>query len=326
MIAFFDLISSEHNQQLENEFKNEGFYSSYDEFSLETTHPLDEIEILSLREYSKITAQELEKLPKLKAIALRITGFDNVDLEECTKRGIVVMNVPEYGSHTVAEYAFTHILNLSRKFSFTLDNIGHTPLKRTDISGTDLFGKTLGIIGTGRIGSNTAKIGLGFGMKIIAYDVIENEELIKLGVTYLNLNELLGQSDVISVHVPLLPTTKSLINLGNIQMIKKGAFLVNTSRGEVVDNDALIQAMESGTLSGASIDVFRGERDLTLPLEKAKLPTIGHDSEYAKLRASGVIVTPHNSFNSIEANQRIIRTTIDNIRGFMQNAPINKVN
>ena len=326
MVAFFDLISSEHNDQLENEFKTEGFYGSYNEFSLDSDYPFDEIEILSLREYSKITPLELDKLPKLKAIALRITGFDNVDLDESTKRGIVVMNVPEYGSHTVAEYAFTHILNLTRKFSFTLDNIAKVPLKRTDISGCDLFGKTLGIIGTGRIGSNSAKIGLGFGMKIIAYDVIENEELIKLGVTYLSLNEVLGQSDVISIHVPLLPTTKSLLNLGNIQMIKKGAFLVNTSRGEVVDNDALIQAMDQGILAGASIDVFKGERDLTLPLEKNKLPNITPESEYEKLIASGIIVTPHNSFNSIEANQRIIRTTIDNIRSFMQNAPINKVN
>lgn len=189
--------------------------------------------------------------------------------------------------------------------------------------GFDLIGKTFGVIGTGHIGTSAIKIAKGFNMEVIAFDAYPNQELAeKLQFSYVSLEQLLSRSDVISLHIPLLPETKHLINQKNIGFIKRGAVLINTSRGEIVESQALIQGLETGIISAAGLDVMENEITLRANTEP--------DPEEVKINdklieMSNVIVTPHNASNTKEAMDRIRQTTVDNIKAFINSNPQNVV-
>ena len=282
---------------------------------------------------SMIDSEVMKKLPNLKMIATRSTGYDHIDLKTAAKRGVTVTNVPSYGENTVAEFAFALILSLSRKIFESYHRIREEGSFRLDgLMGFDLKGKTLGVVGTGRIGLHVIKMAKGFDMKIIANDAFPNENLAKeLGFAYLPLEELLKTSDIISLHVPYSEKTHHLINKTNIGLIKKGAYLINTARGGIVETEALIGALKNGNLAGAGLDVLEEEGAIKDELnflvkgrsEEHNLKTIL--GNHVLIDMPNVIVTPHNAFNTSEALQRILDTTLGNLNSFAEGRTVNAV-
>lgn len=285
--------------------------------------------ILSIFIYSKITAELLDRMPNLNLISTRSTGFNHIDLEACKARGITVTYVPAYGEDTVAEHAFALLLDISRNIhkAYVRTQRGNFDLK--GLRGFDLKGKTLGVVGTGRIGLRVIKIAKGFGMNVIAFDLKPNPLLAEiLDFTYLPFEEVLRQADVLTLHAPETPQTHHMINAETIEFIKKGAVLINTSRGGLVDTDALTQALDQGILAGAGLDVLEGEtlireerQILREPLTQERLKTLY--LTHSLLNRENVVITPHIGFDSNEAVSRIITTTTDNICQWVSGHPIN---
>jgi len=292
-----------------------------------------EAEVLSIFVTSHLGKEELDRFPNLKFIATRSTGFDHIDLAEVSARGIKVSNVPSYGENTVAEQAFALLLCLSRKIYDSYKQIEQGgKFSCLNLKGFDLKDKVIGIIGTGRIGVHTARIAKGFEMKILAYDKFPKETIEKdYGVKYVSLDELLANSDIISLHAPYLPETHHLINLDNISKIKKGAYLINTARGGLVDTSALIKGLQDGILAGAGLDVLEEENFMLDELSLLNDPHPNADSlktileNHYLIDHPRVIITPHNAFNTQEAIERIVNTSIENFKGFIDNNIVNIV-
>ena len=294
-------------------------------------HPAADAEIVSVFIYSTVNKPVLDKLTSVRLIATRSTGFDHIDLGECRTRGITVCNVPRYGENTVAEHAFALILALSRRLKPAVFRINQLKFDLEGLRGFDLKDKTLGVIGAGAIGLHSIRIGRAFGMRVLAFDVYPQPILAEvLGFEYAPLERVLGQSDVITLHVPLVEETHHLINMDTIHQIKRGAILINTARGAVVQTEALVVALDVGILSGAGLDVLEGEESIkeeaqllsdTLPVEKLRAIV----RSYALLHRDNVIITPHVAFYSAEAERRIIDTTIENIESFLAGSPRNVV-
>ncbi len=198
---------------------------------------------------SPVDAAVIAALPELKFITTLSTGFDHIDLAAAAARGISVSSVPAYGENTVAEFAFALILALSRKIREASARVKTEHKFTTDgLTGFDLAGKTIGVVGTGRIGKHAVHMAKGFGMNVVAYDVYHDDAFAKeMGFPYLSLEDLLKTSDIITVHAPYLPSTHHLINSGNIGLVKKGAYIINTARGAIVETAAIVSAFKSGT-------------------------------------------------------------------------------
>lgn len=267
---------------------------------------------------SPVDAKTIEELPNLKFLTTMSTGFDHIDLKASSAHGIPVSSVPAYGENTVAEFAFALILALSRKVRESSARVQTEHRFATDgLCGFDISGKTIGVIGTGRIGKHAIKMAKGFNMNVVAYDVYHDDAFAKeMGFSYLELNDLLSQSDVITVHAPYLPSTHHLINTGNVNNIKQGSYLINTARGAIVETAAISSALKSGRLAGAGLDVLEEETQM-------KAGDMSIDADIVAM--PNVIVTPHNAFNTTEAYFRILDTTIDNIIAFTKGTPINIV-
>jgi D-lactate dehydrogenase len=265
-------------------------------------------------------------------ITTRSTGFDHIDLAGAKEKKIIVCNVPFYGENTVAEHTFALILALSRRLPESVDRAKKGDFSLDGLRGFDLKGKTLGIVGLGHIGQHVARIAKGFEMKVVAYDLKQDKKLAKeMGFNYASLEELLSKSDIITLHAPYNKTTHHLINSENINLIKKGAYLVNTARGALIQTEALLKSLSIGVLAGAGLDVleeecFIKEEAQLLSKEFPKtcdLKTVLRN--HILLQQKNVIATPHNAFNSNEALMRILDTTVLNIKSFIKNKPINKV-
>ena len=289
------------------------------------------VECLSVFIYSRVTPEVIAALPKLRLVATRSTGFDHIDLETCRKRGIVVANVPSYGENTVAEHSFALLLMLSREVhkSYAQVREGHVELAM--LTGFDLQGKTIGVIGAGRIGLHVIRIARGFGMQVLAFDVRRDPFLADLlGFCYVELERLLAESDIVTLHCPLTRATHHLIGREQFRKMRRGALLINTARGALVDTDALVEALESGQLSGAGLDVLEGEE-----LIKEEKQLLHERLDVERLRTAvrnrvllardDVVFTPHNAFNSHEALVRILDTTLANLQAYRAGQPINRV-
>jgi len=289
-----------------------------------------DFEIASCFIYSHFSKSIIEKMPNLKLIATRSTGFDHIDVDFCHKKNITVCNVPEYGSRTVAEHTFALILTLTRKIYQSINQAKNLDFNHEKIRGVDLFGKTLGVLGLGKIGKEVVKIAHGFGMNILVHTRTQDELLAKeLNFSYKNLDELLSQADIISLHLPLTNETKHIINKNNLSKIKKGSFLVNTARGGLVETEALVLGLKEGIFEGVALDVLEGEKELMEEIQiliesyqkKTDLKTLVLD--HILFNHPNVIITPHNAFNTKEALFRILEMTIQNIKSFLKNQPIN---
>ncbi|MBW2982913.1 hydroxyacid dehydrogenase [Candidatus Woesearchaeota archaeon] len=281
---------------------------------------------------SKVTKKVLEAMPKLKLVVTRSTGYDHIALKEAKKRGVTVCNIPRYGSNTVAEHTFALILNLSRNVHKSYVRAQAENYQVEDLTGFDLKDKWLGVIGVGRIGQHVIKIAKGFGMHVVAYDQYRDEFLADLlHFTYADtVEDVVKKADIITLHVPSTPATKHLVDKELLSKAKKGALLINTSRGDVVDTDALYESLKNGRLGGAGLDVVEGEQ--LVKEDRALMQA--HDSEKVRrllenkeiLKMDNVVFTPHNAFNSKEALHRILDITRENVEAYRRGEPQNVVN
>ncbi|MDP3705867.1 MAG: 2-hydroxyacid dehydrogenase [Legionellaceae bacterium] len=260
---------------------------------------------------------------EIKLIALRSAGFDHVDLTAAQLTGITVVRVPKYSPEAIAEFAVALILILNRKILTSylqgLDN----NFSLDDLVGFNLYKKTVGVIGTGNIGTAFVRIMNGFGCRLIAVDPEPNDICKNLNVEYVALDYLLNESDIISLHCPLNDQTMHLMDETAYTKVKKNAMLINTGRGALCDTQALIKALESGSLGYAGLDVYEKEKDLFFKDHSGEAI---HDELFLKLRSlPNVMITPHQAFLTQEAIENIVKTTVNNITAFEQGHPINQI-
>ncbi len=248
-------------------------------------------------------------------IALRCAGFNNVQLDAAKKCGIRVVRVPAYSPHAVAEHAAALILTLNRKTHKAYNRVREGNFSLERLTGFDLYQKTVGVIGTGKIGEAFCHIMLGFGCRVLAFDLIENKTLAAKGVAYLPLIDVLQQSDIISLHCPLNEQTKHIINSNTIAMMKDSVMLINTSRGALVDTPAVIKALKSGKIGYLGLDVY--EQEETLFFNDLSEHIIQDDMILRLNSFPNVLITAHQGFFTEEALTKIAQTTLQNIDDFV---------
>ncbi|NJE07644.1 3-phosphoglycerate dehydrogenase [Thermococcus sp. M39] len=272
--------------------KNAGLEVVYEEYPREEKllELVKDVDAIIVRSKPKVTRKVIENAPKLKVIGRAGVGLDNIDLEAAKERGIQVLNAPAAASRSTAELVFALLLTVARKVAFADRKMREGVWAKKQALGLELEGKTIGIIGFGRIGYNVAKIANAFGMRILLYDPYPNEERAKeVSGTFVDLETLLRESDVVTLHVPLLPSTKYLINEEKLKLMKPTAILINAARGGIVEERALVKALQEGWIYGAALDVFEEE-----PLPK--------DHPLTKL--DNVVLTPHIGASTREAQER----------------------
>lgn len=317
-ILFYDIKEHEYIYLNENpvDWVNYYFESESLQEKSQIKNEYKEVEGLSVFVNSTLNRAVLSNFSNLKFIFLRSTGYSNVDLKYCKNRGISVFNVPNYGISTVAEFTFALILNISKKLNLADREVINGSINNKDLIGTELKGKTLGIVGLGSIGKKVYNIAKCFDMEVIAYD--KNKET---GYNYCEFDELLKNSDYISINCPLTNETKHLINKETINKMKTGAYIINTARGEIIEVESLYKAIIEGKIKGAALDVIECEESLcalfnTCSSETHLREVCAKKYLFVKKLFSlpNVIITPHIAYNTIEAGQRIIETTHENIK------------
>ncbi|MDO8413400.1 MAG: 2-hydroxyacid dehydrogenase [Gallionellaceae bacterium] len=247
-------------------------------------------------------------------IALRCAGFNNVDIQAAARFAIRVVRVPAYSPYSVAEHAVALILALNRKIHLAYNRVRNGNFALPGLLGFELRGRTVGIIGTGRIGNAVAHILHGFGCRLMAYDTVQNTECIKLGVQYVTLHELYAASDIITLHCPLNQQTYHLINTAAVQQMKAGVMLINTSRGGVIDTQAVIAGLKANKIGYLGLDVYEQEGDLFFQDLSSKV--IQDDIFERLLTFHNVLITGHQGFFTDEALHSIAQTTLENISFF----------
>jgi D-lactate dehydrogenase len=253
-------------------------------------------------------------------VALRCAGYNNIDLAAAKELGLTVTRVPAYSPHAVAEHALALLLCLNRKIHRAHNRVRELNFSLAGLVGFDLFSKTAGVVGTGKIGKIACEIFKGFGMKVVAFDLHRDEAWAKAsGVAYVNLDELLKLADVISLHIPLTPETDHMINAQTLAQMKPGAYLINTSRGKLIDTTALIDALKSRKLGGVGLDVYEEEEGIFYEdLSGGVLP----DDEFSRLLTfPNVLITSHQAFLTQEALDQIALVTLQNLARFMGGKP-----
>lgn len=332
-ITFFEVEAWE-KPFLERSLKNHKLTFFKESLNQNNVKKIKDTEILCTFVYSQITPEILEQLPKLKFIATMSTGFEHINLKECKKRKIAISNIPSYGENTVAEHTFALILALSRKIFQSIErtHLKHSFETDASLTGFDIRKKTIGIIGYGHIGKHVVNIAKGFDMNILVSDPKPDKKAAKkIGFKFTNLPNLLKKSDIITLHVPYLPSTHHLINKNSIDKMKKGVIIINTSRGGIVDTTALVQALKSKKIAGAALDVLeeedciKEEKELLSSGLKTKCDLSTILENHILMKMDNVLITPHNAFNSKEALQRILGETIENIQAFIRKRPQNRV-
>jgi D-lactate dehydrogenase len=269
----------------------------------------------------KVTAGAIQKLAagKTKIIALRCAGFNNVDLEAAKAAGIKVCRVPAYSPEAVAEHAVAMLLTLNRKTHKAYNRVREQNFSLQGLLGYNLHGKTVGVIGTGNIGKVFCKIMLGFGCKVVAFDLVANKEMEASGVVYQPLIDVL-KADIISLHCPLNEQTKHLINKDTMAYMNHGAVLINTSRGGLINTRDAINALKSGQISALGIDVYEQEEKLFF---RNLSEDIIQDDEIQRLMSfPNVLITAHQAFFTQEAMEQIATTTLNNIQRLFENAKL----
>lgn len=252
-------------------------------------------------------------------IALRCAGFNHVDLAACRDAGIAVVRVPAYSPHAVAEHALALMLALNRKTHRAYNRVREGNFSLDGLTGFDMHGRTAGVVGTGKIGACVVRLLRGFGCRVLAFDVAQNPDCVSAGAEYLPLADLLRQSDIVTLHCPLMPTTQHLIGADSLAQMKRGVMLVNTSRGGLLDTRAVIAALKSGQVGFLGIDVYEEEEGMFFEDQSA---TGIRDDVLARLTTfPNVLVTGHQAFLTTEALANIAETTLTNIASIERNEP-----
>ena len=263
-----------------------------------------------------LSSDVIEQLPTLKYIGVLATGYNVVDVEAARDRGILVTNVPTYSTQSVAQMVFAHLLNLAQRVGHHAQTVksgrwtSNPDFCYWDMPLIELAGLTMGIIGFGRIGQATAKSALSFGMKVIAYDIVTPSSMPEV-CQFVGLEDVFRNSDVVSLHCPLTPQTRNIVNKQRLTLMKKTAFLINTSRGPLVDEQALAQALNNQRIAGAGLDVLSLE-----PPEK----------DNPLLKAENCFITPHIAWATRAARERLLKVAVDNVASFLAGKPQNVVN
>lgn len=252
----------------------------------------------------------LSRCPNLKMISIGFTGVDHVDVEYCKSRGIALSNASGYSTNAVAELAIGLMIAVSRNV-IACDKATRAGQDKSGLVGCELAGKTLGIVGTGAIGLKTAEIAKAIGCRLVGYSRSQRQEALALGMEYMPLEQLMAESDIVSLHVPVTPATKGLINAEMIGKMKENAILINTARGPVVDSQALAQALREGRIAGAGIDVFDTE------------PPLPEDQPLRDCPRT--VVTPHAAFATKESMVKRAIIVFDNVRQWLAGTPINQI-
>ena len=333
-IIYFDVEEYEKDFLTKN---NEGIYN-YKLISeplnsmTQIPNELLDAEIISVFTTSRVTANVLKNFKNLKLIALRSVGFNHIDLEYCKANGISVVNTPNYGNKSVAEFAFGLMLNVCRKIIPAETDYKNMIIKPETLMGTELGGKTIGIIGLGAIGAAFARLAFGFDMKILGYDLYPNKELIeKYNIEYTDFETILKESDFISLHTPLTKDNFHLFNAEAFKKMKKNAVIINTARGELIDSEALYNAITTGEILSAGLDVLESENtindfDLVIGLNRLTKDELKNTLINSRLfQLPNVIITPHMAYNTNEAIERILNTTMENIKSFITDKVQNSV-
>lgn len=286
-------------------------------------------EIISVFTGSRLTKDVLDKFKNLKLILTRSVGYSHIDIEYCKLKNIIVTNTPHYGDYTVAEYSFGILLNLARRICYGINELKQGEMYPVTF-GTELFDKTIGIIGTGSIGSKSVKIAKGFSMNILCTDIIENQELKeKYNIKYTDIETICKLSDIIMLHAPLNPESYHIINRERIMLMKDNAIIVNTARGELIDTEALYDALLENRIKGAALDVLEFEETISnkRPGENINLKNLRISLINNKLmNLENVIITPHIAYDTKEAVDRILNMTLFNLEQYQNNEEIkNKI-
>lgn len=285
-----------------------------------------------------ITKDIINFLPKLKLIACRSTGYDNIDIKYAKDKGIKVANTPGYGKQAVAEYVFALLLNLSRKINVTLEGLSDDEATDRQLErGFNLFGKTIGIIGLGAIGQGVASIAKGFGMDILAFEPYPDLDFVQRNGVKLaeDVDDLIKKSDVVTLHIPATTDNIHIIDSRRLELMKNSAILVNTARGELVDTVALVTALKDNRIGGAALDVVEEEYLLdpsefikfaSENIDKNRALSLRHATAILALeRMDNVIITNHNAYNTAEAVRLIANMTVQNIKGALEGGKIYEV-
>jgi D-lactate dehydrogenase len=257
----------------------------------------------------------------VRVLALRSAGFNHVDLDAAGRLGLAVVRVPEYSPYAVAEHAVALLMTLNRKTHRAFARVREANFSLEGLVGVDIHGKTVGVVGTGRIGAVMLRIMHGFGCRLLAWDIAPNEELsLSLGVRYVDLAELFGESDIISLHVPLTPETRHLIDAAALAQMKASVLIVNTGRGALIDTRALVAALKRGEIGGAGLDVYEEEEGVFFTDLSDK---VLQDDVLARLLTfPNIIVTSHQGFLTREALAAIAGTTLANVQAFERGEPL----
>lgn len=265
-------------------------------------------------------ALEILAASGVRLVALRSTGFNNVDLQTAANLGIKVVRVSDYSPYSVAEHAVGLILMLNRKLYRAYNRVREDNFSLQGLMGFDIHSKTVGVVGTGKIGQCFAQIMKGFGTHLLGYDVRQNPVCLEMGMQYVDLPELLAVSDIVSLHCPLLPSTHHLINTESISLMKSGVMLINTSRGALVDTNAVIDGIKSGKIGYFGADVYEEEESLFF---EDLSDTVIQDDVFQLLQSfPNVVLTAHQAFFTREAFTTIAETTLHNISEFEQGLPL----
>lgn len=252
----------------------------------------------------------------VRLLTLRSAGFNHVDLEEADRLGLVVVRVPAYSPYAVAEHAVGLMLALNRKIHRAYQRVREQNFSLDGLIGFDMHGKTVGVIGTGKIGEVVCRILTGFGSKVLAFDPVQNPSCLALGVQYVSKHEVLVQSDILSLHCPLTPETRHFISAAELSLTKKGVMIINTSRGGMIDTKALIVGLKSSHIGSVGLDVYEEEADLFF---NDLSQDVIHDDVFVRLMTfPNVLITAHQGFLTREAVSAIERITIENISSFEQ--------
>jgi D-lactate dehydrogenase len=327
-IAFFE--TDEHEREvLAKGLKTHILQFEKNPLEKENLKKARDCEILSVETGSTVSKQILDELPNLKMIAARCTGYDKIDLEECKKRAIIVSNVPAYSEHSVAEHTFALLLSISRNITKAYNRVHHDDFSIQGLQGFDLNGKTIGVIGTGHIGMHVIQMARSFCMNTLAFSKTRDEKIAKkFGFRWASLNELLAKSDIITLHIPLTPQTKHIINESTIKKMKDGAVIINTARGGLIDTRALIKALNSGKVKAVGLDVLEGEELMKYQTGKKHLDVKSFKQlavDHKLLNKENVIFTPHIAFSSAESEKNLLESSIQNIQSFIKGQAQNQV-
>ncbi|MFY8222626.1 MAG: 2-hydroxyacid dehydrogenase [Pirellulales bacterium] len=259
----------------------------------------------------------------VRLVTLRCAGFNQVDLPTAARLGLPVVRVPEYSPHAVAEHAMGLVLMLDRKLHKAYNRVREGNFSLDGLLGFDLHGRTVGVVGTGKIGRCFAEIALGFGCRVLAHDPRPDAALAARGVAFVPLADLLAASDIVSLHCPLMPATHHLIDATNIARMKPGVMLINTSRGGLVDTRAVIAALKTGRIGTLGLDVYEEEADLFF--EDKSNAIIGDDVFSRLLTFPNVVVTAHQAFFTRNALEAIAAQTVRNLVHFQRGEPLEAV-